>query len=240
MNDPDKNKPASGKGTIGVIMLDTRFPRFVGDIANQDTWPFDVLFHKVSGADAQSVVCATSDQDLQPFIDAGLALQQKGVVGITTSCGFLALLQSEIASHLSVPFLASSLVQLPWVQASLPVGKQVGILTITASALTPAHLLAAGIANDVPVQGCETGEEFTAAILNDAAVMDRGVCERDNVNAAVELKERFPDLGAIVLECTNMAPYANAIHRATGLPVYSIYTLIRWFQSGLAPRQFPN
>jgi len=239
MSEPDNQTPLSHPGTIGVIMLDTRFPRFNGDVGNPDTWPFDVIREVVSGASAQAVVAATSAQNLQPFINAGVTLQNRGVSGITTSCGFLALFQRDIAQHLDVPFLASSLVQVPWVQATIPASKRVGILTISASSLTPAHLRAAGIHTEVPVQGCENGEEFTRAILDDSSVMDQVLCELDNVNAAVDFTRRVPDLGAIVLECTNMAPYASAIQRATGLPVYSIYTLICWFQSGLIHKLFP-
>ena len=225
-------------GSIGVIMLDTRFPRFPGDVGNEQTWPFPVIFKVVEGTLAQDVVHATAQQDLQPFIDAAIELEQAGVLGITTSCGFLSLAQAEIASHLQVPFAASALVQLPWVQALLPPGRQCGILTIDSRALRPEHLRAAGIHTHPPVKGTEQGEEFCRAILDDAATMDKALCERDHVQAAKEFVHEHPQLGAIVLECTNMAPYAAAIHAATGLPVYSIYTLISWFQAGLAPASF--
>ena len=225
-------------GSIGVIMLDTQFPRFPGDIGNPTTWPFNVEFRVVSGASAQQVVCSTATQQLQPFIDAALQLQMLGVSGITTSCGFLSLVQNDISRHLSVPFIASSLVQLPWVQAMLPQGTQAGILTINANALSRQHLLAAGITHDVPIKGIDASCEFHQAIMTDANTMDRTRCEQDNVQAAVRFLEEHPTLGALVLECTNMAPYSNAIYQATGLPVYSIYTLIQWFQAGLMPRRY--
>jgi hypothetical protein len=60
----------------------------------------------------------------------------------------------------------------------------------------------------------------------------------DNVEAALRLKAENPDLGGIVLECTNMCPYAADIRAATGLPVWSIVSLVEWFQSGLVPRRF--
>ena len=47
-----------------------------------------------------------------------------------------------------------------------------------------------------------------------------------------------PDIGAIILECTNMVPYAPDIARASGRPVYSIYTYLTWFHAGLMPRVF--
>lgn len=231
----DTEKAGTMNGSIGIIMLDTHFPRFKGDIGNPDTWPFEVVFRTVMGASASNVVGATREQNLQPFIDAAVHLQNAGVSGITTSCGFLSLAQAQIAAHLTVPFVASSLVQVPWVQSIIPTGKTVGILTINADALTSAHLLAAGISGDVPVQGTEHGEEFTRCILGDQRMMNQSLCERDNVNAAVQLLDQHPDLGAIVMECTNMAPYASAVQQATGLPVYSIYTLIRWFHAGLVP-----
>ena len=231
----DIDKTGAMNGSIGIIMLDTQFPRFKGDIGNPDTWPFDVVFKTVKGASASNIVGATEQQNLQPFIEAALDLQSVGVSGVTTSCGFLSLAQLQIAAHLTVPFVASSLVQVPWVQSTMPAGKQVGILTINADALTSAHLLAAGISGDVPVKGTEHGKEFTHCILNDQHFMDQSLCEQDNVNAAMQLLDQCPQLGAIVMECTNMAPYASAVQRATGLPVYSIYTLIRWFHAGLSP-----
>jgi len=46
------------------------------------------------------------------------------------------------------------------------------------------------------------------------------------------------DLGAILLECTNMMPYAVDVRRVTGLPVFSIRSFVCWFQSALAPARF--
>jgi hypothetical protein len=42
----------------------------------------------------------------------------------------------------------------------------------------------------------------------------------------------------VVLECTNMTPFARALSDHLLLPVYSIYTFVTWFQAGLAPRDF--
>ena len=228
----------SDNGRIGVIMLDTQFPRFRGDIGNPHTWPFDVKFNVVKGASALKVVTQTENQALQPFIDAALQLQSDGVSGITTSCGFLVLYQKQIAEQLSVPFMASSLMQVPWIQAALPTAKTVGILTISASALSSAHLECAGINHQTPIVGTENGSEFTRAVLGNKPAMDQSLCEKDNIEAAKHLLKQHPNVGAIVLECTNMAPYARAIQAATGLPVYSIYTLVRWFQAGLSPAAF--
>lgn len=219
-------------------MLDTRFPRIYGDLGNAGTWPFDVCFEVVRGATAGVVVSSTGLPDLQPFVEAAQTLEARGVAGITTSCGFLSLAQSAIATSVGIPFVASSLMQIPVLDAMLAPGKRAGILTIDSRSLTSAHLDAAGAAKDTPVIGTENGLEFTSAILSDADSLDVERCRLDNMEAAQTLIEKHPDVGAIVLECTNMVPYAWDIHKATKLPVFSIYSFVNWLHSGLMPRPF--
>jgi len=115
----------------------------------------------------------------------------------------------------------------------------VGILTISAETLSPAHLKAANAPPDTPIMGTDPSSEFASKILRDAPEIDFVQCRQDMCDAALNLVRAHPDLGAIVLECTNMVPYADDIRRLTGLPVYSIYSLACWFQAGLLPRSFP-
>ncbi|NND92982.1 MAG: aspartate/glutamate racemase family protein [Granulosicoccus sp.] len=232
-------KPNTVHGaSIGILMLETRFPRIPGDPGNPESWPFPVRYHVVRGATASAAIGSNSQALLQVFIDAAADLVSQGVDGITTSCGFLSLMQRELKAAISVPVAASSLMQIPAVQSLLPAGRRVGVLTIDSHALTGAHLHAAGAPMDTPVMGTENGKEFTRVILNDERDMDIALCRSDNLQAAQCLVARYPDVGAIVLECTNMVPYAADIQAVTGLPVYSIHTFINWFQSGLAPRRF--
>ena len=95
---------------IGILMLDTRFQRFNGDIGNAQTWPFPVQYKVVRGAVPNKVVDTLNNRDLfQRFADAADELIAEGVDGITTTCGFLALYQQELAAHCSVPVATSAL-----------------------------------------------------------------------------------------------------------------------------------
>jgi Asp/Glu/hydantoin racemase len=226
--------------SVGILMLETHFPRIPGDLGNAGSWPFPVLYRVVHGATALNAITQDSTELLQPFIDAARELIAMGADGITTSCGFLSLLQNELKAAIGVPVAASSLMQIPLIQALLPPGKRAGVLTIDSRSLSPAHLVAAGAAADTPVAGTEHGSEFSRVILNDEIDMDIAQCRRDNVQAARQLLRQHPEVGAIVLECTNMVPYADDIQAATGLPVFSIHTFVSWFQSGLVPRRFPT
>ncbi|WP_436644197.1 aspartate/glutamate racemase family protein [Microbaculum sp. FT89] len=226
--------------SVGILMLDARFPRIPGDMGNALTWPFPVHYRIVRSASPDHVVRRGGEGLLGAFLDAARALAEDGVDGITTNCGFLSLFQDEIAEAVRIPVATSSLMQVSLVNRLLPRGKRAGILTISGSTLTPAHLEKAGVPDGTPIGTTEGGREFTRAILDNHLELDVDAARQDNVDAALALARANPDLGAIVLECTNMVPYAVAIREATGLPVYSIYTFVCWFQASLAPRgQWP-
>ena len=224
---------------LGILMLEARFPRIPGDMGNATTWPFPVLYRVVRGASPDRVVLQGARGLLPDFIEAAHELVRLGAEAITTNCGFLSLFQKELAAAAGVPVATSSLMQVPWVQATLPPGKRVGVVTVSASALTPAHLAAAGVPPDTPCAGTENGREFFRVIVKgEKDDMDVALAGQDVVDAGRELVSRHPDVGAIVLECTNMPPYAAALRAKVNLPVYDIYTMISWFYAGLRPRDF--
>ena len=223
---------------IGILMLEARFPRIPGDMGNALTWPFPVHYKIVRGATPDLVVRQGAPGLLTHFIEAARELVADGVDGITTNCGFLSLMQAELQAAVPVPVATSSLMQVGSVNALLPPGNRAGILTISASSLTEAHLAAAGVPLGTPIGSTEGGREFTRAILGNELKLDVEAARADNVEAAKALVHANPNLGAIVLECTNMVPYAADIRDATGLPVFSIESFVSWFQSGLAPRRY--
>jgi len=222
---------------LGILMLEASFPRIPGDMGNATTWPFPVLYRVVSGATPEKVVLKGAAGLLPDFIDAAKELVRLGAEAITTNCGFLSLFQRELAAAVGVPVATSSLMQVPWVQATLPPGKRVGLVTVSASTLTPAHLEGAGVPLDTPLIGTESGKEFFRVLIKaETNDMDIALAEQDVVEAGMELVARHPDVGAIVLECTNMPPYAAALQAAVGRPVYDIYSMVTWFHAGLRPR----
>ena len=224
---------------LGILMLEARFPRIPGDMGNGSTWPFPVLFRVVRGASPEKVVLQGARGLLPDFIAAAQDLVDLGAEAITTNCGFLTLFQAELAAAVKVPVATSSLLQVPWVQAMLPPGQRVGVITVSRASLTRAHLAAAGVPLDVPVEGTEEGCEFFRVLIKaEKQDMDVALAEQDILDAGRRLVARHPEVGAIVLECTNMPPYAAALRQAVGLPVYDIYTLVNWFHGGLRPRRF--
>jgi hypothetical protein len=215
---------------LGVLMLDTTSPRPPGDVGNAWTWPFPVRYEVVEGADTGRIMGPEPDPALlAPFVAGARALEAAGVQAITTSCGFLAVYQQELAASVSVPVLASALLQVPVAARLLRPDQRVGVLTERPN-LTEAHFRGCGWSTDeVPVQLMSLPPDAvfpTVYIDQTTDVADTELLEREVVDAAVELTRRHPDVGAVVLECTNFVPYGHAIREAIELPVFDLYTLV--------------
>ena len=224
--------------SLGILMLETRFPRIPGDMGNARTWPFPVQYRVVPQATPELAVRGDPTAIADAFVAAGRELVASGCDGVATNCGFLSVVQERLQDALPVPVAASSLMQLPMVEATLPAGRRAGIVTICRETLSAQHLAAAGVAPDTPVEGTDGGREFTRAILGDEPEIDFAACREDVLDAAGRLAARCPELGAIVLECTNMTPYAAEIRRLTGLPVFSMHSFVLWFRQALEPDSF--
>jgi hypothetical protein len=219
---------------LGILMLDTKFPRIHGDVGNAASFDFPVRYRVVPGATPEAIVLKDPRVWIEAFITEGRALVAQGCIGLATTCGFLTLVRDQVAEACGVPVASSSLEQIAMIDAMLPPGKRVGILTISAASLSADHLKAAGVGADVPVWGVDD-TEFAASILNNRTELDIERARDDLVAAAEAFVAKTPDLGALVLECTNMPPFARDIARATGLPVFSILTHLAWFHAGLRP-----
>jgi hypothetical protein len=243
---PASSKSRAAKRTyygvpIGILMLDTKFERFNGDIGNAQTWPFPVQYKIVHGAVPNKVVDTLNNRDLfQRFADAADELIAEGVDGITTTCGFLALYQQELAAHCSVPVATSALLQVPMVARMLPKGKRPAILTFSAEALTVHHLAGVGIDPQTPVIGMPPMSEFQRSIREGDASVPFEVLKDEVLGVARRMVENDPSIGAIVCECTNITPYSHELNRRLGVPVFDMVTLVHWFHRALRPQQFPQ
>ena len=214
-------------GFLGVVMLDTRFPRPEGDIGHPSAFGVPTRRCLITGAWPDKIVQSGAGlrkgRVVEPILQLIRRLEHDGAKAITTSCGFLVLLQKEMQAAVKVPVITSSLLQLP---ALLAHHGKVGVLTISSSKLGAEHLRAAGVPRerlaDVVLQGVEASSEFATAILGNRESMDVEKAGADVLAAAVSLKRREPSLQSVVLECTNMPPYRAAIEAVTGLKTYAL------------------
>ena len=215
-------------------MLDTRFPRIVGDIGNAASFDYPVIFRRMEGIGSADAVTTHPDR---PRVLAALkanaeALAAEGAVGLSTSCGFLALYQDDLASVSSVPVATSALLLIKQLK-----DKKVGVITASSGNLTPAHFEAVGAPGDTPFVGLPEDSSFAGTFLRNGLTLDRDVVEREVVAAGRALVARHPGIDTVVLECTNLPPYKKALEKDLGLPVVDVLDLLNGFYAGLSVRR---
>ncbi len=223
---------------IGILMLNTGFPRIPGDIGNATTFDFPVLYKVISAANAHTVVDEQGKDLLEPFIEGARELSAQGVRAVTTSCGFLAVFQKELAAAVDVPVFASSLIQAKFVYPMLKAGQKIGIITANAAKLTGRHFEGVDIAGIPKVVVGTEDTDFSRTFTSGVHYLDEEKARADLTRIAGRLVKDHPEVGAIVLECTNMPPYAADIQQKTGLPVFDIVTLVNYVYSAVVRKRY--
>lgn len=232
-----RRRPVHG-AMIGVIVLDTGFDRLPGDVANTATWDFPVQFRVVRGITPKDVIEGDPQQALGPFLDAIDDLVAIGAAGITTSCGFLAVVHPELRRHSPVPIATSSLMQIPLVLNLLPEGRTVGVIVSDRKALQDRHFRNVGAPTGLPLGELPVDGVIRSHMRENRPLADHEAQEREVLAVVERLLAETPTIGAIVSECANLPPHSAAIQRAFGLPVFDIVTLVDWLHSSIRPRAY--
>jgi hypothetical protein len=225
--------------SLGIILMENRCARPVGDVGHAATFDFPVLYDVADGAAVRAVVEQGGPELADCFIASALRLEARGVRAIGTSCGFTALYQRQIADKVSVPVATSSLLQIPLVLRLLPADARIGVLTANATTLTEAHFEAVDVGaaqrSRLSLVGLENTEAFYPSIVGGRLELDVEAVRDEVVDACRRALHEDPNIRAWVFECTNLPPYRSAVQAATGLPVHDAVTLLTWLHGSAHP-----
>lgn len=223
---------------IGILVLEATYPCVPGNVANASTFPFPVRYQRVANASIERLLTHRDPGLAKEFVAAARELEAAGVKAITGACGFMALFQQEVAAAVRVPVFLSSLSQIPFLHAITR--RRIGIITADAEALTAGHFDALGVPADIPLAlgDMKTRKEFREAILEERGSLDSSLIEQEVVEVAAALTRQYPDIGALLLECSDLPPYAQAVQAHTKLPVFDFITMIRYVASSLLHRPY--
>lgn len=224
---------------IGILMMDTVFPRIIGDIGNARTYDFPVRYYTVKNIETERITEKNAEQLLlAPFIQAAKELESSGCKAITTSCSFLCGFQKQLANAVTIPVFTSTLLLAPFIHTMLNRDLKIGILTESASYIGEEYFTQAGWSSaDIPVcvSGLAENSPFSRLIINDHLEEDFDVLEKCIEEMALRHMAEHPDTGAVLLECTNFAPFTREIQRLTGVPVFGINQLLSYIDSCINP-----
>jgi len=221
---------------IGIIAVDLNYPKMPGNVVNATTYDFPVLYKKVEFEIEK--LFEGADELREVIVNAAKELEKEGVRAVVGACGFFANFQNDVAEALEIPAFLSSMIQLPMIKIGLKKGQKIGIITASGDNVTDKMLREMGvepedcyIADVGSIDGFKTirwGYEY----------IDNESVAATVVGAAEKLVAEHEDIGAILLECSDMPPYAYMVQDAVNLPVFDFITMINWAHQAVTQKPY--
>lgn len=221
---------------LGVIAVNLDYPKVPGNVVNASTYDFPVLYEVVYFEIEQ--LFAGDPSIKEQVIEAAKKLEAKGVRAIIGACGYFAHFQKDVAAAVGVPVFMSSLCQLATIKTWLPASKKIAVFAADGASIDDEFLSNVNTTTDQIVVVNVGDMESFAPIRWGKGPLDNGMLEDDLVELATEVCAETPEVDAILLECSDLPPYAAAIQRATGLPVFDFITLAKWVESVVVQRPY--
>ena len=219
---------------IGILMLETIFPRIQGDIGNARTFDFPVKYRVVRNVFEDGSLPTNAEEVLlDRFIKAAKDLESEGCLAITTSCGFLAGFQKELADAVNIPVFTSVLTLIPMIKTMISNNKSIGIFTENKNVMTEFLFNKCGwSSNDINVNISDlpSHSDFSHMIISNHSEGDLDSIKQSIKQMAYNHMKTFPDTGAIVLECQNFSPYGQMIQEICQVPVFGINQMIEFIE----------
>jgi hypothetical protein len=231
--------------TIGLVQMRVNLPMIPGNMGNASTFDFPMLYREMNAKNVFDVMANPPAKDFENgIVEAAQWLELQGVRAIMGNCGFFGSYQNVVRKRINVPFYSSSLMMLPMMVQSMPGDKKVGVITANGPILKKVQAVEnCGLSledkkNRIVIMGCEEYPEFATGIMANTGRYDPVRVEREIVSVAERMMVANKDIGAILLECTELSPHAVAVQNAVHLPVWDYTTLTKWVQSGCIRRPF--
>lgn len=242
-----QNHVGYGMG-LGVMLLDDAYPGFPGDVRNPSAFPFPIQYDIATDVSNKTLVWDQDKAQVRvPIIASAKRLERYGCRAIAAECGYFAYFQQDVAAAVNVPVFTSSLLQVPFAQTLIGSRKKVAILCAQRRFLTDRHLEAVGIDlnSNLIIGGAqdelgvtEFDKLWDPEKRPDSPLANFETAERQMVEATKALVARYPNVGAIVYECTGMQPFSRAAQREVGLPIFDWGTLLHYAYSAVAARDY--
>ncbi len=225
---------------IGILLIDCSTPFIPGDVGNASTYNFPVIYKTVPGVTLQKLIEEGDLSYTERVIETAKELEKSGVRAISSDCGYMIHFQRQVAAELSIPVIMSTLIQLPMLERTIGKNQKIGVICANRKKLTPDLLDTAGVKNReaIVIRGMEEKPNFRSPILDEEPLLDYDKIEKEMTDTASELVSSHPEVSSILLECSNMPPYAHAVQEVTGRPVFDFTTLINLFYSASFRKPF--
>ncbi len=233
---------------IGIALRDQidSQPLIPGNVGNASTYDFPVRLKVIKGLHDNPYAPVRDEQgrytpDVQRTVDTVKELAADGVRAVVMSCGFFSVVQEVLAEEVDIPVFSSPLLLVPLISRMIGKRRRVGIITASKTRLTQEFLEPAGIDDTIPylVEGLEASTEFYACFMGGTrTTLDVDLLRREVVDIAEKFVRANPDIGALLLECSDLPPFAADIQEVTGKPVFDFITFVNAVYQAVVQKRY--
>ncbi len=221
---------------VGILMTDSTSPRIPGDPGHAATFSFPVIYEVLKGFPFEDLI-SIKKNNIDKLMAPALSLQEKGVDLVVADCGLFGPFHEDFRKHLEIPFMGTALDLIPLLQRIFPTDKRIAVITGDTRILSPRHLMASGVdSGSVDIVGMEHSSEFNKVVREGNSVLDVNQMRQGVLDAASRLSGK--NIGAVVLECTNLISYRVDVQKLLKVPVFDLVSMIEFYVSGLKLNDF--
>jgi len=221
---------------VGILCLPGVSALIPGNVQNAGTFNFPVLYKVLEDVRFEQI--ANGDRAVEAAIVAGAEeLVVNGVKAVVGACGSLGHYQSAVANAVGVPVFMSILTQVPFILQSLGNNQKLAAVFASTQTFTPLIQHECGID--------DLGRIVSVGLMECPSFsgMTEPEKEFDGDALLAEMIARIESVmddsvGALLLQCSDLPPFAAELQQYFGLPVYDMTGLISWLQSAVLRRPF--
>lgn len=222
--------------SIGIICIEGVSALWPGNVQNATSFDFPVTYHVLKGVKFEQIACG-DESVTDEVVAAAQALEEQGVRAIVGACGSLGHYQRAVAAAVTVPVYMSILVQVPFILQSLGPKQRLLVVFASTAAYTEKVRAQCGITTSeriVPV-GLMQLPEFMAMLQPDVELDAGRMAETFGDEIARQVDD---SIGAILLQCSDLPPFAAYFQSRFRLPVFDMTGLMAWLHNAVARRNF--
>lgn len=223
---------------VGVLVFSTVTPRIPGDAGHAASFGYPVRYRVVRGGFAELI--EGSPEIKENLLEACMELKGEGIRAILGDCGMMSLYQDCLGTEAGLPFVGSSLCQIPTVWQMIGREGSIGVLTGHSELLGERHLRSSGWTPEISlsVQGLQDEPHFREIVIEGGLALDVDEMRRNLLHAAVALRDKTPNLRGVVVECSNLATYSRDLYEFLKIPIFDTISAANLLQYAVNPPHY--
>lgn len=232
----DVSETFFGGYEIGSLVMKSWVPKPPGHISCASSFDFPVYYYPIDHTSNKSV--HSGDQSIIPYIlEAVGELEKIGCKAVVSSCGYFGHYQKVVSEKAGIPVYLSAVCLIPFVFRLLGKNRKLAVICYNKEKFTSELFRACGVSEEQQAR-CYLydviGQPELGKIVTDCGGYNISEAQKEVVSVSLNAIMEHEDIGAFLLECTDLPPYAAAIQAAINLPVFDATSMVKFVHNVVA------